>query len=220
MKGNFLKMAAAALSTAALLVPAAGAQSSSEAKYDSKKTGIKKSPLSLEDFELLKKSVLFTEEDVKYLQMSGSVLEGQIEQILDVWYGFVGGNPHLVHYFSGKDGKPDGEYLAKVRARFGEWIRDTYRAQYDQDWLNYQYEIGLRHHRTKKNKTDGVKSVPIVNYRYLPALVYPITFTLKPFLAKGGHSPEEVEKMHQAWLKSVILQVILWSQPYVKAEDF
>src|SRR5205809_808515 len=82
---------------------------------------------------------------------------------------------------------------------------------YDQQWLNYQQEIGLRHERAKKNKTDGVGSVPIIDYRYIAALIYPITATMKPFLAKKGHSAEEVEKMHQAWFKAVVLSVVLWS---------
>jgi hypothetical protein len=30
----------------------------------------------------------------------------------------------------------------------------------------------------------------------------------------------EVEVMHQAWVKAVLLQVILWSQPYVRDGDF
>jgi hypothetical protein len=52
------------------------------------------------------------------------------------------------------------------------------------------------------------------------AFIYPITATIKPFLAKKGHSAEEVEKMHQAWFKSVVLQVALWSAPYVPGEDY
>jgi hypothetical protein len=44
--------------------------------------------------------------------------------------------------------------------------------------------------------------------------------TLKPFLARKGHSAEEVDKMYQAWLKSVLLQVILWSQPYIQEGEF
>lgn len=44
--------------------------------------------------------------------------------------------------------------------------------------------------------------------------------TLKPFLATKGHRPEEVEKMHEAWRKAVLLQVILWSHPYVTDGDF
>ncbi|MCP9462957.1 MAG: protoglobin domain-containing protein [Nitrospira sp.] len=71
-----------------------------------------------------------------------------------------------------------------------------------------------------KNQTDGVAAAEIVPFRYLIALLYPITATLKPFLSKRGHSAEEVERMHQAWIKSVLLQVILWSYPYVKEGDF
>ena len=44
----------------------------------------------------------------------------------------------------------------------------------------------------------------------------PISATVEPFLADGGRSPEEVRKMHAAWTKSVVLQTVLWSYPYVK----
>lgn len=179
------------------------------------------SPVTLEEFELLKKSVLFTDQDVAALRMSLDVLRDQTEAILDVWYGFIGSNPHLLQVFiSHKDGKPDANYLAAVRQRFGKWILDTAGAKYDQKWLDYQYEIGLRHHRAKKNKTDGANASEIVPLRYILAVFYPITATLKPFLSNRGHSAEDVEKMHQAWIKSVLLQVILWSQPYLKDGDF
>jgi hypothetical protein len=178
------------------------------------------SPLTLEDLDNLKKAVLFTEEDERYLRMAGEVLADQIEEVLDVWYGFVGSHPHLVYYFTDGKGNANAEYLAAVRKRFGQWILDTCNRPYDKDWLNYAHEIGLRHHRTKKNQADGVNSVPVVNYRYMVAFIYPITATIKPFLAKKGHSAEEVEKMHQAWFKSVVLQVALWSAPYVRGEDF
>jgi hypothetical protein len=178
------------------------------------------SPVTLKELNELKQAVLFTAEDEKYLKMAGEVLKDQIDAVLDLWYGFVGSHPHLVYYFSGPDGKPDANYLAAVRQRFGQWILDTCNRSYDQVWLNYQHEIGLRHHRTKKNKTDNVRSVPIVPLRYLIAFIYPITATIKPFLAKKGHRPEEVDKMHQAWFKSVTLQVALWSYPYAKDGDF
>ncbi len=183
-------------------------------------TSVPRSPVSLGDLDLLKQSVLFTQEDEGYLRMAGQVLADQVEQVLDVWYGFVAAHPHLVYYFTGRDGKPDADYLASVRQRFGQWILDTCNRPYDQAWLDYQYEIGLRHHRTKKNQTDKVQSVPNIPLRYVIAFIYPITATIKPFLAKKGHSAQEVEKMHQAWTKAVVLQVALWSYPYVKAGDF
>jgi hypothetical protein len=178
------------------------------------------SPVTLEDFEKLKATALFGDDDVAALRQSRDVLADQVEDVLDVWYGFVGDTPHLLYYFTGPDGNPIGEYLDAVRARFGQWILDTAQAQYDQEWLDYQYEMGLRHHRSKKNQTDGVDSVDHIPLRYVIALLYPITATLKPFLAKKGHSAEEVDRMHQAWIKSVLLQVILWSQPYTRDGDF
>ena len=179
------------------------------------------SPVSIQDFELLKKTVLFTAEDERYLRMSGDVLRDQTDALLDVWYGFVGANPHLLYFFEDrKTGRPDSNYLERVRERFGQWILDTAAAKYDQRWLDYQHEIGLRHHRTKKNQTDGANAPVIINFRYLMALMFPILTTLKPFLAKKGHSDEEVNKMHDAWTKSLLLQLILWSYPYVREGDF
>jgi hypothetical protein len=149
------------------------------------------------------------------------VVKDQIEAILDVWYGFVGANPHLLASFSHRtEGTPLGDYLGRVRARFGQWILDTARADYDQRWLDYQHEIGLRHHRSKKNVTDGAPSTAIVPFRDLFALIFPVTFTLKPFLAAKGHSAAEVDQMYAAWIKSCLLQLTLWSHPYIKDGDF
>lgn len=180
-----------------------------------------KSPVTLKDLEGLKKTLLFTEDDVKYLRMSKDVLADQTEAILDVWYGFVAATPELLASFVDQGTKkPDAAYLAAVRKRFGQWIIDTADANYDQKWLDYQHEIGLRHAKAKKNKTDGANGPPQVPFRYLSALTVPVTTTLKPFLAKKGHTAEQVDKMHAAWVKAVLLQTILWSQPYVKDGEF
>ena len=181
---------------------------------------VPRSPLGLGDLELLKATLLLGDDDLAALRRSGEVLAGRVEQILDVWYGFVGANPHLLAAFSNAQGQPDQHYLAAVRRRFGRWILDTARAEYDQAWLDYQYEIGLRHTRGKKNQTDGAGAADHIPLRYLLALLVPITTTLKPFLAEGGADPAEVEAMHQAWVKAVLLQVILWSHPYVGDGDF
>ncbi|HLP64680.1 protoglobin domain-containing protein [Flavobacterium sp.] len=182
---------------------------------------VAKSPFSLEELKLLQESMLFGEEDLKYLKMSYDILKDQTSDILNVWYGFVGSTPQLVYFFGNKTtGEPEGDYLARVRTRFEMWILQTAEANYDQDWLNYQYEIGLRHYTLKKNKTDNATAVPIVNYRYIPALTIPVTATLKPFLSKKGANNEDVEKMYTAWLKSVLLQTILWGQPYLIEGEF
>lgn len=181
---------------------------------------VAQSPLKLEDLENLKKAVLFNDEDETYLRLAGEVLADQVEEVLDVWYGFVASHPHLVYYFTDGQGNANSSYLSAVRHRFGQWILDLCNRSYNQQWLDYQHEIALRHHRIKKNQTDGVNSVPNIDYRYIIAFIYPITATIKPFLAKKGHGTGEVEKMHQAWFKAVVMSVALWSIPYVKDGDF
>ena len=177
------------------------------------------SPISIADLELLKKTVLFTEEDEKNLRRAGKVLKDQTNDVLVLWYGFVGSNEHLVHYFT-KNGQPNTDYLTAVRARFGQWIMDLCNRPYDQDWLNYQHEVALRHHSTKKNKTDGVDTVPIIHYRYMVGFIFPITATIKSFLAKKGDSAEAVDAMYAAWFKAVTLTVILWTYPYINKGEF
>lgn len=188
--------------------------------YTHGKREVPRAPISLEELELIKKSVLLTDEDVKYLRMSREVLEPNVEELVGVWYGFVGSSPHLLASFSSEAGEVDSAYLERVRARFERWVLDTADAKFDQAWLDYQFEIGRRHHSVGKNRTDGAKAVDQVQFRYIQALTIPVTTTLRPFLERGGHSAEEVEKMHAAWVKSVTLQAILWSYPYVKEGDF
>lgn len=180
-----------------------------------------RSPLTPADLGELKASLLFGDDDAAALRTAHDVVQDQIEAILDVWYGFVASTPHLLAHFKDRStGQPIGPYLDAVRRRFGQWILDTCRVQYDADWLAWQDEIGRRHHRAGKNRTDGVDASPLVPLRHLLALVLPISVTMKPFLAKKGHSAAEVEAMHAAWTKAVLLQAILWSRPYVRDGDF
>jgi len=181
---------------------------------------VAESPIDEEEFELLQETVMFTEEDEKHLRMAGEVLDGQVDDVLDTWYGFVADHEHLVQFFSTPDGEPIDEYLDRVRERFAQWIRDTCDPPYDEDWLDYQQEIALRHTHRKKNETDDVDSVDHIPYRYMAAFIYPITATMRPYLANGDHDEETVEKMYDAWFKTVVLQVTLWSEPYVRDGEF
>ncbi len=187
--------------------------------YDYGKATLEQSPVTMEDLTLLKKTLLWSEDDDHYLKMAGEVLKDQVEEVLDLWYGYVGSHDHLLYYFS-KNGQPNTEYLSAVRARFGQWIMDLCQKPYDQKWLDYQYEIAKRHHSTKKNQTDGVDTAPIVHYRYMITFIYPITTTIKPFLAKKGHSDSDVEGMYNAWFKAVTLTAILWTYPYINKGEF
>lgn len=175
------------------------------------------SPVTPLELARLTAALLFSESDRQALRRAGEILGPRTEEILDVWYGFVGQNDFLVAYFAGPEGAR-ADYLARVRGRFGRWIADTCRGEFDETWLAYQDEIGRRHH-LGKNRTDAPHAEgtpPFVHLRYLLALTYPIYATVRPFLEASGAEPGEVERMHQAWLKAVLLQVILWSRAYVQ----
>ncbi|QLG48121.1 protoglobin domain-containing protein [Natrinema halophilum] len=177
-------------------------------------------PISMDEFDRLKQTVLFDEEDEEALRRAGDVLEEQIDDVLELWYGFVGDHDFLLYYFTDGEGNPDEEYLERVRERFGQWILDTCDAPYDEEWLNYQFEIGRRHTREKKNQVDDADAVDHIDMRYLVAFIYPITATIRDFLTAGDHTDEEVDEMYHAWFKSIVLQVTLWSYPYVPEENW
>lgn len=172
------------------------------------------SPVTEQDLSLLLATLLWTDADEAALRMAGEVLADQVEAVLELWYGYVASQPHLVYYFARPDGQPDAEYLTRVRARFEQWIRDLCGRPWDRTWLDYQEEIALRHTRAAKNRTDGVDSAAEIPLRYLVAFICPITATIRTFLAEKGHPAEQVEAMYQAWFKAVVLTVTLWSRPY------
>jgi pimeloyl-ACP methyl ester carboxylesterase len=189
--------------------------------YDLGTDKVAKSPITMQEWEELKKSALFSEEDVVYLRLSEKLLEDHVEDLLDAWRGIVFDLPHLSAYYEDPNShQVDTEYAKAVRKRFGQWILDTARANYDQAWLDYQYEIGIRHHRMKKNKTDGGHTLGHIRARDIIAFVPSIVIPIKPYLATSGYSREVVECMYHAWWKSMVLQATLWCQPYFREGDF
>ena len=72
----------------------------------------------------------------------------------------------------------------------------------------------------KKNKTDGGHTLGHIRARDIFAFVPSIVIPIKPYLAKSGYSREVVERMYQAWWKSMVLQATLWCQPYFREGDF
>jgi pimeloyl-ACP methyl ester carboxylesterase len=189
--------------------------------YNPGSSDVAHSPISMHEWEEMKQSAFFSDEDVTYLRLSYDVLKDQAEDLVKVWRGIIMSHPHLRAYDENPlTGEIDKAYATAVGKRFTQWVIDTAKAEYDQKWLDYQYEIGLRHHRTKKNMTDGGHTAEHIRARDLIAFAAATVAPMKPHLAKGGHSAEVVNRMYDAWWKSMILQVTLWSQPYMKEGDF
>lgn len=174
------------------------------------------STVSLEELEQLKVTVGFTPEDERFLRMAGEVLAGQTKQIVEHWRsGIIAGIPNLARHSRTPEGEPLPRYLAQSNLRFEQWILDTCLRPYDQDWLNYQQEIALRHTSLRKNQADAVQSTTYVPFRDIVAFTAVLNDTIRPYLANKGNSTDEVEGMHRAWCRSLQLQLALWSRPYL-----
>lgn len=177
---------------------------------------VAKSPVSLDELQSLKVSVGFTAEDERFLRIAGEVLADQAKQIVEHWRsGIIAAIPHLARHSRTPDGDPIPHYLAQSNARFEQWILDTCYRPYDQDWLDYQQEIALRHTSFRKNQTDRVSSTPHVPFRDIAAFIAVLNDTIRPYLACKGNAADEVEGMHRAWCKSLQLQLALWARPYL-----
>lgn len=181
---------------------------------------VAKSPVSLQELENLKISVGFREEDQRYLKLAGEVLADQTEQVVLHWRsGIIASIPNLARHSRSPEGEALPDYLAKSNLRFQQWILDTCLRPYDQDWIDYQEEIALRHTSRKKNKVDGVRSTSYVPLRDIIAFIAVMNETIKPYLAAKGHPVVEVDKMHRAWCKSMQLQIALWARPYADSRQ-
>ena len=182
---------------------------------------VAKSPITMQELADLRASALLSDEDVVYLRLSHDVLKDQADALVHMWRGIIAQHPHLAR--SGQDvetGQRDTPYVDRVGRRFAQWVLDTARAEFSQTWLDYQYEIGLRHHRTKKNRTDRAHSDAHVRGRDLIAFAAAIVVPMRPYLAMSGHPADVVGRMYDAWWKAVMLSVTLWSQPYMNPGDF
>jgi hypothetical protein len=181
---------------------------------------VPRSPISLRELEDLKVSAGFTEQDEKYLRLAGEVLAGQTKQIVEHWRSkIIAGIPNLARHSRTPDGAAIPQYLAASNLRFEQWILDTCTRPYDQDWINYQQEIALRHTALKKNQVDGVRSTPYVPLRDIIAFIAVMNETIKPYLAAKGNCSEEVDGMHRAWCKTIQLQLALWAGPYADSKQ-
>lgn len=178
------------------------------------------SPVSVADLEDIKAAAGFTSEDECHLRLAGEVLGGQATAIVEHWRNqIIARNPNLARHSRAPEGTSLPQYLQASNRRFEQWILDTCTRPYDQDWINYQQEIAARHMISKKNVTDHVRSTSHVPFRHIVAFVAVMNQTIKSYLATTGEDSEVVERMHQAWCKSMQIQIALWTKAYSDARQ-
>jgi hypothetical protein len=187
--------------------------------YNYGEPGVPRSPVSMTELEQLKRTVGWTLEDERALEMAGEVLRDQARLVVEHWRSqIIAGIPHLACHSRSLNGEQLPNYLARSNLRFEQWILDTCFRPHDQAWLDYQNEIAVRHMEPRKNQTDGVESTHYVPFRDVLAFTVVMNDTIRPYLAAKGDAPADVERMHAAWKKSLQLQLALWANPYMSRE--
>lgn len=157
---------------------------------------------------------------VASLRSAGEVLASRATEMVAAWRGQVGRHPFLARYSMRRDGTPNPEYAAASTLRFDRWVVDACTRPFDQAWLDQQQEIGLRHNRAKKNQTDHADSVDHIPLRYLLAFTAVVITTSRAYLTDGRHTAEEVDAMHAAFTKSVMLHVTVWTRAYTAGDQW
>ncbi len=169
------------------------------------------SPPAAEELDLLKQMVLFSADDERALGRVWKVLAGRSDDYLDVLLGLTAAHPRLQRALTGLDGDLPAARLETARAGFRRWLATTCARPYDPSWVARLYAaVGADEAGGWGGAAPG--------FRYLNLLVYPLTATVRPFLAGGGHDGGDIERMHQAWMKSMILQATLLGRGYVPEE--
>jgi len=175
------------------------------------------SPVSEAELRLLEQAAGWTPNDAMLLARHADLFHAKAETMVDSWRSVIGSQPHLSHPFTRPDGAPDDDYKASVKRRFVQWVVDVATRPHDSDWLNYQFEIGLRHTPAKKNSTDGAHTPPVVPFRYLIGFV-PVVLPIQSFFKDAIKDKSELSRLETAWTKAVLLHVTLWSRAYVNEE--
>jgi hypothetical protein len=189
-------------------------QTGSVPGYDFGKPAVARSPVSLEELRHIEETIGWTEDDARVLQQYGDIFRQHAEEMVDAWRAVIASKPFLAQWFFGPDGHPDEEYKSRVKKRFVQWVLDACFRPHDQEWLDYQEEIGQRHTPDKKNKTDGARTPWFVPLRYMLAFVTTITVTSRKFFVEAGVAGDELRRLEDAWARNVQLHVTLWSRPY------
>ncbi|MFC7641749.1 protoglobin domain-containing protein [Streptosporangium lutulentum] len=177
------------------------------------------SPLTLEDLERLKAVVGLTPDDEQALIEAARVLADQADDMVTAYRKRLGELPFMRAYSGYPDGTPNPAYGAASKPRFDRFIIDACTRPLDQDWLNYQHEIGLRH--PGQEEQNRPRRLPRPHPDALPARLHRRRHRHRPRLSRRrGASAEQVDRMHAAFTKSVMLHVTVWTRPYVAAADW
>lgn len=174
--------------------------------------------MTLDELRDLEAAVDIQPDDAELLRRAAPLLGEHGMEMVTTWRGILGAQPHLAKYSAHPDGTPNPGYAAASKPRFAQWVRDVCTREHDQAWLDDQYEIGRRHTSDAKNLTDHADSVHTIPMRYVVGFIAPTVQVGREVLATQ-FSGEELDRIHAAWTRAVVLHVTVWSLAWKDLPD-
>lgn len=167
------------------------------------------------EVELLLRIGLFSPDDEIALRKVWRILKGQTDDYLDMMLGMVAAHPALVPALTTLRGEKSATHsldeAATIRDRFRRWLFETCFFPYEPPWLKQLYS-----ELSPPDSAAQPSPALVPEFRHAVALAYPLVATARPFLAAKGRDHQDIERMQNAFLKAILLQVALLSKLYVK----
>jgi Protoglobin. len=181
------------------------------------KPEVPKAPLTKKDFELLLDSVLWTKEDEENRELLGEIIKENMKEILDKIVSYFGSKEYLIYYFKDRQAQTTiTEYVNNTVDRLAQWLLDICYKPLDENFINYNYLIGIRHTYEGKGKADNVSTVEHIPARYMVTCLFPITVVLKDFIARKVEDPVLTDRLYNTWFKLQVITTALFLIPYTK----
>jgi len=181
------------------------------------KPEVPKAKITIQEFQLMLDSVLWTKEDEENRKILGEIIKENMNDILNAIVNYFGSKEYLLYYFKDKTGTTTvSEYVNNTVDRLAQWLLDLCFRPLDENFINYNYLIGLRHTEIEKGKADNVGTIPHIPLRYMVTCVFPITAVLKSFIEKKVDDPVIVDKLYHTWFKLQVITTALFLIPYTK----
>ncbi len=181
------------------------------------KAEVPKAPISKEELKLLLDSALWTQEDEENRKIIGEVIKENMSDMLNQIVSYFGSRDYLIYYFKDERGETtETEYVNNTVDRLAQWLLDICFRPIDENFVNYQYLIGIRHTFDGKGKADNVKTIPHIPMRYMITCIFPVTAVIRSFLERKFDDPKIVEKLYDTWFKLQVITTAFFCAHYTK----
>ena len=166
------------------------------------------------DLARLNEAIWLTEDDEYALRDAAEILAGQADDMVTGWRATLADQPWRAGYSRHPDGPRNPEQDAAAKPQFDRWIIDAYTRSVDQGWPDYQHGIGPRRTWAERSSADGVDSPDQVPQLRLLAFADTVISAARDHLAAAGAAAGDVDRMHAAFTKWVMLQVTVLTQSF------